>query len=104
MSILLQIDFPYSGPWGSEMSAAMRELAESIGGEPGLLWKIWTENSVAGEAGGIYLFSDQASADRYLTMHRARLTSFGVRDIRARLFDINEELSLLDRAPLGVQS
>jgi hypothetical protein len=104
MSILLQIDFPYPGPWGEEMSAAMRELAESIAGEPGLQWKIWTENPSTGEAGGIYLFADQASAENYLTMHCARLASFGIHDIRSKLFSINTELSLLDRAPLGVQS
>ncbi|CAG0976175.1 partial Putative monooxygenase YdhR, partial [Rhodocyclaceae bacterium] len=44
MSTLLYVDFPYPGPWGSEMSEAMQELAQSISKEPGLIWKIWTEN------------------------------------------------------------
>ena len=30
MSVLLQVDFPFTGPWGDEMTAAMRGLAESI--------------------------------------------------------------------------
>ena len=39
MPYLLQVDFPYSGPWGEQMTAAMRELAQSIAGEPGPIWK-----------------------------------------------------------------
>ena len=64
MTTLLQIDFPYPGPWGDEMTAAMRGLAQSIAQEPGLLWKIWTENAERQEAGGIYLFTDPASAQK----------------------------------------
>ena len=63
MPYLLQVDFPYSGPWGDEMSVAMRDLAQSIAQEPGLLWKIWTESQTTGEAGGVYLFDDRASAE-----------------------------------------
>ena len=100
MPTLLQIDFPSEGPFGAEMSAAYADLATSISNEPGLLWKIWTENPRTGEAGGIYLFSDQASAEAYLAMHTARLQSFGVQNIRGRVFDVNAPLSAIDRAPL----
>ena len=34
-------------------------------------------------------------------MHSARLKSFGVPQVNAKLFDVNEALSLIDRAPLG---
>lgn len=102
MAILLQVDFPYPGPWGDAMTAAMRGLAESIAEEPGLLWKIWTENAERGEAGGIYLFADTASAEAYLAMHRARLQSFGVPQVNAKLFAVNAELSAIDRAPPGI--
>lgn len=100
MSVILQVDFPYAGPWGSAMTEAMRGLAQSIAEEPGLLWKIWTENPAASEAGGIYLFSDRASAEAYLEMHTARLRSFGVPQVNGKLFDVNAELSAIDRAPL----
>lgn len=101
MAVLLQVDFPYSGPWGEDMAQAMRGLAESIAQEPGLLWKIWTENRDTSEAGGIYLFADRASAEAYLQMHRARLLGFGVPQVNAKLFDVNPALSAIDRAPLG---
>ena len=101
MSVLLQVDFPYPGPWGAQMSETMKGLAESIAHEPGLLWKIWTENRDSGEAGGIYLFADRADAERYLAMHRARLLGFGVPEVHAKLFEVNAPLSAIDRAPLA---
>lgn len=99
--ILLQIDFPFTGPWGGEMAAVLRDLAESIAGSPGLRWKIWTENPQAGRAGGIYLFAGRAEAEAYLDMHHARLTGFGIDGIRAELFAVNQTLSRIDRAPLA---
>lgn len=100
MTTLLQIDFPYPGPWGDEMTAAMRGLAQSIAQEPGLLWKIWTENAERQEAGGIYLFTDPGSAQAYLTKHTQRLQGFGVTGIQAKVFEVNAALSQLDRAPV----
>jgi hypothetical protein len=47
---LVQFDFPYSGPFGTEMTAAMDGLARSIAQEPGFLWKIWMENRITQEA------------------------------------------------------
>lgn len=98
MKIVLQIDFPYHGPFAEEMASAFAPLAESIAQEPGLIWKIWTENSDTNEAGGIYLFEDRPSAEAYLAMHTARLESFGVQGIRSRLFSVNESLSHITRA------
>lgn len=100
MPYLLQVDFPYPGPWGAVMTTAMADLARSIATEPGLIWKIWTANEDTGEAGGIYLFDSQATAQAYLEMHRARLASFGIAQINAKIFAVDQTLSLLDRAPL----
>ena len=100
MPTLLQVDFPYQGPWGEEMHTAMRGLAESIAQEAGLIWKIWTENQQTQEAGGIYLFADRESAEAYLAMHTARLKSFGVPHVNAKLFSMNTGLSGIDRGPV----
>ena len=100
MSYLLQVDFPYTGPWGPAMAEAMEGLARSIAEEPGLLWKIWTENEASGEAGGIYLFKDIASAQAYLAMHTARLKGFGIAHVNAKIFAVNEALSQIDRGPV----
>lgn len=100
MSYILQVDFPYAGPWGQAMSEAMEGLARSIAEEPGLLWKIWTENEAAGEAGGIYLFEDMPSAETYLAMHAARLKGFGIPHVNGKIFAVNETLSQMDRGPV----
>jgi hypothetical protein len=97
---LLQIDFPSAGPWGREMSVGYEGLAEVIGETPGLIWKIWTENPVTGEAGGIYLFSNEEKLAAYLTEHTERLKSFGITDIRAKKFEVNEPLTQLTRGKL----
>lgn len=98
--ILLQIDFPFEGAMGEEMSEAFKQLAESIRDEDGLIWKIWTQNEETKEAGGVYLFRDKESAKRYMKMHTERLSGFGVKDIRAKLFEVNEPLSKICKAPI----
>lgn len=100
MATLLQFDFPFNGPWGAGMTEALSGLARDIAGEDGLIWKIWTENPAESRAGGIYLFSDPASAERYAAKHTARLESFGITGIAARSFATNGELSAITRAPL----
>lgn len=99
MPKLLQIDFPYVGPYGDEMADAFESLAESIAAEPGFRWKIWTESRERCEAGGIYLFDDQASADAYLQKQTERLRGFGIENIRARVFDVNARLNRITKGP-----
>lgn len=98
---LLQVDFEYHGPMGEEMSSALVELAESINREPGLVWKIWTENESEKLGGGIYLFEDEVSAKNYLEMHAARLKVMGVPEVRGIIFDINQPLTAINQGPIG---
>lgn len=99
MLTLLRIEFPFSGPFGLTLLQEMRGLASSIADEPGLIWKIWTENADENMAGGIYLFRDQVSASRYTEMHCARLAEFGLTGIDAKQFQVNEGLTALTRGP-----
>ena len=98
MAYLLQVDFPHDGIFGEEFSKAFVDLANDITREDGLLWKIWTENEATKEAGGIYLFSNETDAKRYLDKHTERLESFGYKDIRAKIFDVNLPLSKICKA------
>jgi hypothetical protein len=50
---LLIFDFPTRLTGAPEEATQLRGLAESIAREPGLLWKIWTEDKAAGRAGGV---------------------------------------------------
>ncbi len=99
--ILLQIEFAFNGPWGAALAEACTGLADDIAGEPGLRWKLWTEDATGGRAGGAYLFDDRAAAERYLRKHVERLQAFGVQDVDARFFDVNPTLSERTRGPLG---
>lgn len=97
MSIILQVDFPFEGPWGAEMSAALEDLARDISNEPGLIWKIWTENEAERRAGGIYHFDNPADAERYRVKHTERLKGFGITEVTAYVFDVNKYLSTITR-------
>jgi hypothetical protein len=102
MHKLLQIDFPYRGPFGEKMTQALNDLAFSITEEPGFVWKIWTEEESIKEAGGIYLFESAETAAVYLKKHTARLKDLGVHEVRGRIYDINMGLSKITNAPIAL--
>lgn len=99
MPAVLQIHFPFDGPFGDAMSELMAELATSINEEPGLRWKLWTESPERRQAGGIYLFDDIATAEAYLEKHSARLSEMGITDIEAQVFEVNTSLSQINHGP-----
>ncbi len=94
--MLLQIDFPDTRSTDNKTEALI-PLAQSIATTPGLIWKIWTENPETQEAGGIYLFEDEASLDAYLAMHTDRLKGFGIEQINAKKFQVNQPLTEITR-------
>ena len=98
---LLQMDYLFSGPWGDEMSAEYSDLAHRITNVPGLICKVWTENREAGEAGGIYLFEDEASLDAYLGGKIERMEAAGIKGLRAKKFEVNEPLTRITRGRLS---
>ena len=100
MNKLVQIDFPFAGPFGSEMAEQLSGLAESINDEPGVIWKIWTENEHAKQAGGIYLFESEQTANDYIEKHTERLKGFGISEVNAKIFDVNQALSKINQGPL----
>jgi hypothetical protein len=98
---LLQIDFPSRGPWGEDLTKMASDLAQHLIKTPGMVWKIWTENSRTGDCGGVYLFTDETSANDFLKQHLPRLESMGIKDVRAKVLDVNESLSYITRAPIA---
>ncbi|HEX3321925.1 MAG TPA: monooxygenase [Terriglobales bacterium] len=99
---LLQIDFPSHGPWGEDFTKKASDLAHLSNETPSMEWKIWTENSRTGDCGGVYLFTDEPSANNFLKEHLPRLDSMGIKNVRAKVFDVNEALSRITRAPIAV--
>src|SRR5688500_14319699 len=98
---LLQMDYPFSGPWGSQMAEEHSDLAHRIANVPGLVCKEWTENPETGEAGGIYLFRDEATLDSYLERKVDRMKASGIEDICVRKSDVNEPLTRITRGRLS---
>ena len=90
--------FPFPGPWGKELTEASHGLASDIANEHGLVWKIWLEDRETRHAGGIYVFEDRASAERYREKHEQRLSALGVTGATANTFSVNTELSVLTMA------
>lgn len=99
MAVIIHVDFPHKDIWGEEMATQMKELAQSINKEPGFIWKFWTESKKDNMAGGVYMFDSREHAEDYLKMHSERLKEFGYSDIRGKVFEINEELSKICKAP-----
>ncbi|MFD2551751.1 monooxygenase [Bizionia sediminis] len=100
MAVIMYVDFPHKGKWGDALAQEMTQLIESIVEEPGFIWKFWTENKDTQEAGGVYMFETKEAAENYLNMHTERLKSFGYTNIRSRIFNINQKLSKMGKAPL----
>jgi hypothetical protein len=100
---LLHIEFDFHGPWGDALAQACSELADDIAREPGLRWKLWTEDAASGRAGGVYLFDSAELAQTYLAKHRGRLAAMGVAEasVSARVTEVNERLSQRTRGPLA---
>ncbi len=101
MRKLLQVDFTLPNTMGPEVINKMVELAKSINLEPGLVWKIWTQQPVNQLGGGIYLFEDEQSAKSYLEMHSNRLTQMGITNIRGVIFNINSDLTHINQGPIS---
>ncbi|MFT3889630.1 MAG: monooxygenase [Arachnia sp.] len=101
MATILVFEFPSDGPFGTDAVAAYQGLAEHIAQEHGLVWKVWTEDAGRKVAGGVYLFDNAADAKRYTAFHTERLASFGITQIDARSFDVNDGLSAITRGLAG---
>ncbi|GJL55968.1 MAG: putative monooxygenase YdhR [Nitrospirales bacterium] len=91
----------YDGLVSDEFLAHTKGLAESIAQEPGVIWKIWTHEEGTNHYGSTYLFIDQEHLEIYKAMHIERLNAIGITEITDHVFDIMEDLSRINNAPLG---
>jgi len=87
---------------GAEYEAAVGPLAEDFAALEGLIWKIWMINEEEGEAGGIYLFENEESAQAYLdgplaeaVINHPALSQFSVKQ-----FDVMEDMTKVTRGPV----
>ena len=99
---ILQITYKVDVP-AADFSKAMLPMAQPIADSPGLLWKIWLTNEADSEAGGIYLFEDEAAVNAFLggPIVTAFKANPMVSDIRVKMFGVSGAHSLVTRAPIG---
>lgn len=95
--MILQIDFLDTRTETEDETAALIDLAQQIKNTPGLIWKIWTENPETKEAGGIYLFENEAALEAYRTMHTERLKRMGIEQLNVKKFQVNEDLTQITK-------
>lgn len=95
--VLIQINFYFPAEMmGDALTNGAKQLAESINNEDGFISKIWIENAQTEESGGIYLFKDMASAEKYAQMHVKRVEAMGAKNITSKFFNVNETLSIIN--------
>ena len=86
----------------TEYKQAVSPLATAVAAVPGCRWKIWILDEVTSEAGGIYLFEDEASGQSYLEAPVvAQVASHpALSDFSVKQFDVLEEETAVTRGPI----
>lgn len=99
---ILQINYKFNVS-RAEHDQVVSAVASEIAAVPGLRWKVWLMNEEESEAGGIYLFEDEASTNAYLDGPIvAQLVKLpALNDINVKQFDVPEKLTGITRGPVG---
>ena len=99
---ILQINFKFNVPREAYESTAS-SLAEQFAAVPGCIWKTWLMNEKDSEAGGIYLFADEASVETFKgsPLGASVLAHPALSDFNIKQFEVLTEVSRITRAPLG---
>ena len=98
---ILQINFKFNVS-SAEYEEAVSALVNEIAAVAGLRWKVWIMNEAESEAGGIYLFEDEASVKAYLegpivaqVVSHPALSDFSVKQ-----FEVMENTTAITRGPV----
>jgi hypothetical protein len=79
---------------------AAAPLAKEIAKATGLRWKVWAFDDEESMATGIYLFDDLESLNKYVAWLQGMGPIDGVVDFEMKVWDVQEALSKITRAPL----
>lgn len=99
---ILQLNFALNVT-GTEYKDIVTPLADQFAALPGLIWKIWMIDPAAQQAGGIYVFEDDAPLTAFLQgpLATACMVHPALRDFSAKTFDIIEDLTAITRGPVA---
>lgn len=98
---ILQINFKLSVS-AKDYEQACLPAAQPIADTPGLRWKVWLMNEAEREAGGIYLFDDEASVQAFLAgpIVAAVKSNPSLGHVSAKMFDVMENLTAITHGPV----
>ena len=98
---ILQVNFKFAVS-RQEYEQVVSGLAEAFAAVPGCSWKIWLINESQHEAGGIYLFDNDAAVDAMLNsdLIAGVLANPALSDFSVKRFDVLASVSAVTRAPL----
>jgi hypothetical protein len=98
----MQLNFKFSVS-GKAYQQAVAPLAADYAAVEGLRWKIWMINEAEQEAGGIYLFEDEAAINTFLESPLAvKVTSHpALSDFSVKQFDVMDDVTAITRGPIG---
>lgn len=96
---ILQINYALQGT-AAQYVEENKPYADPIAQTPGLRWKVWLLNESTREAGGIYLFENDAALQEFL---KGPIAAEVRQDPTAsfKQFDVPLQLSKVTRAPLS---
>jgi Putative mono-oxygenase ydhR len=95
---ILQINYRLNGP-SAEYEKENFPYAQPIADLAGLRWKVWIISEAQGEAGGIYLFDNDAAVQAFLDGPIiAEMKSDPTLSIKA--FDVIADLTAITRGPV----
>jgi hypothetical protein len=101
MAQILQINFKFNVS-REQFEETCSSLARDVANVPGLLWKVWLMNDKENEAGGIYLFADEASVEEYKSspLVAGVLSHPALSDFNIKQFEVLDTVSRVTRAPI----
>jgi hypothetical protein len=102
---ILQINFKFNVP-REQYETTCSSLAEQFAAVPDCVWKVWLMNETDSEAGGIYLFADEAAVETFKgsPLVAAVLAHPALSDFNIKQFEVMTDVSRITRAPLGASA
>ncbi|MBA2704457.1 MAG: YdhR family protein [Blastocatellia bacterium] len=99
---ILQVNFKFNVP-REQYENTVSPMAQDFAEVSGCLWKVWLMNEKESEAGGLYLFADEASVEKFKgsELVASVLSHPALSDFSIKQFEVLDKISRVTRAPLA---
>jgi hypothetical protein len=99
---IVQINFNFDISL-AEYAQMCESVAQPIADTKGLRWKVWLMNQAEREAGGVYLFDNEASAQAFLAgpIVAGVAESPALSNISVKTFGVMQDMTRITRGPIA---